>query len=58
MASDRRMVVPGDAAASYLVHKLEGTGICGVRMPLGRPALSAAQIAAIRTWIDEGARNN
>lgn len=57
-ATERRMVVPGDAAASYVVHKLEGTGICGVRMPRGRAPLSAAQIATIRTWIDEGALNN
>jgi len=58
MATDRRMVVPGDSAASYVVHKLEGTSPCGVRMPRGRTPLSAAQMTTIRTWIDEGARNN
>lgn len=28
------------------------------RMPFGRPALSSAEIATIRDWINQGARNN
>jgi hypothetical protein len=54
-APDTRMVVPGSAATSYVVLKIEGTAPCGMRMPLGRTPLSAAQITTIRTWIDEGA---
>jgi len=57
-ATEQRFVVPGDPDASYVIHKLEGTGICGMRMPRGRPALSAGDIGTIRTWIAEGARNN
>lgn len=53
-APDARMVVPGSAATSYVVLKIEGTAPCGMRMPLGRTPLSATQIATIRTWIDEG----
>ena len=53
-------VVPGDADNSLLVWKLEGVDlnsrkVFGERMPLGRPALSSSEIAAIRTWILEGA---
>lgn len=48
-------VVPGDAAASHLVRKLEGTMACGDQMPLGDLPLEETTIAAIRAWIDAGA---
>ena len=55
-----KLVAPSDADASYLVHKLEGTGPCfvGSRMPLGGPFLSAADVAKFRNWIDQGALDN
>lgn len=50
------LVVPGDAAGSYLVQKIEGTAAVGNRMPPPpRDALDAQEIAAIRQWIDDGA---
>lgn len=49
-------VDPGDPENSYLVHKIEGRStIVGAQMPLNQPALSSAQITAIRTWIQNGA---
>lgn len=52
-------VTPGDSEMSYLVHKIEGrTGIAGQRMPPAGAPLTQGQIAAIRRWIDAGARNN
>lgn len=53
-------VVPGNASGSYLVQKLEGAAdIVGLRMPRGGPPfLTDAQVALIRQWITEGARNN
>ena len=57
-AVDRRFVVPGNAATSYVIAKLEGAStICGSVMPRAR-RLTAAQITTIRTWINEGALNN
>jgi Ca2+-binding RTX toxin-like protein len=50
-----KRVKPSDANNSYLVHKIEGTASVGGRMPLGQPALSAAQIDLIRDWISAGA---
>jgi len=46
-------VRPGDSAGSLLVKRITGEV---TPLPLGRPALSAGEIAAIRLWIDEGAR--
>jgi hypothetical protein len=53
-------VIPGDAANSYLVHKLEGgPDIFGNRMPnAGAPFLTSGQMAIIRRWIQEGAQND
>ncbi|MCC6180393.1 MAG: c-type cytochrome [Bacteroidia bacterium] len=42
---------------SSLVYSLIDT-IPSRRMPLGRPELSACQIAKIRRWVLEGAKNN
>ncbi len=58
-----RRVRPFQPDSSYLVHKLEGThlqvGGQGERMPLGRAhPLTPQQIALIRSWISQGARNN
>jgi hypothetical protein len=53
---------PGQPDSSYLVHKIQGTqasvGGSGVRMPLGRAALSQAQIDTVRAWVSAGAPNN
>jgi hypothetical protein len=43
-------VVPGDAASSYLMDKLRGTG-CGAQMPIGAP-LPNETIDCIAAWID------
>jgi hypothetical protein len=51
-------VVPGSSATSLLYNKVNGTQDCGVRMPKGDPALSAANIATIKDWIDQGAPND
>lgn len=55
-------VRPFQPDSSYLVHKIQGTqgtvGGSGGQMPLGGTPLSAQQIALIRAWITQGARNN
>lgn len=57
---DRVLVVPGDPAASLLMHKLEGVdangdSVCGSRMPIDLEPLEEATIHAFRTWIENGA---
>ncbi len=57
--SDLLRIAPGDPDASYLVKKVQGdSDISGGRMPLGRTALSADEIDAIRQWILDGAPDN
>jgi len=53
-----KRVLPDDAENSYLIIKLEGRQTVGGRMPLTGGALSTRNIQIIRTWIDEGAKNN
>jgi hypothetical protein len=50
-------VIPNDAANSYVVKKLEGTG-SGSRMPLGGNALDNIDLTNIKNWINTGAANN
>lgn len=49
-------VDPGNPDQSYLIQKLEGTAAVGGRMPLNGTPLAAADIAAIRQWIVDGAQ--
>jgi mono/diheme cytochrome c family protein len=55
-------VQPGLPSESYLMHKLEGThldiGGSGDPMPLGLGPLPDADLATIRTWIEECALDN
>lgn len=56
--NDGTRVIEGDAAASVLYRKVSGENLCGPRMPLGRDPLPQEEIDRIRTWIDDGARND
>lgn len=57
-AADATLVVPGDAAASYLMQKLDGdAGIEGDPMPPSG-LLDARTVERIRVWIDDGAAND
>uniref|UniRef100_Q01NB1 Cytochrome c domain-containing protein n=1 Tax=Solibacter usitatus (strain Ellin6076) TaxID=234267 RepID=Q01NB1_SOLUE len=47
-------VKPGNSGASLIIQRTNGTH--APRMPLGAAPLSAAEIAILSAWIDEGAR--
>lgn len=51
-------VMPGNADGSYLVIKLEGRQAVGARMPLGGAPLDEIDLANIKNWINQGAKNN
>jgi CHRD domain len=61
-APDLNRVQPGDPQKSYLWHKINGTqgtvGGSGARMPLAKAPLPDDQLAKIRQWIEQGAKNN
>ncbi|MEJ2088657.1 MAG: CHRD domain-containing protein [Gammaproteobacteria bacterium] len=50
-------IEPNDPDNSYLIHKIEGTGLLQ-RMPAGGSPLPAATIQLIRDWTAAGAPNN
>ena len=53
-----KRVEPGRSDLSYLVKKLEGSGL-GARMPAdGPPFLPDAEVQLIKDWIDQGAPND
>ena len=53
-----KRVAPGNAADSYLYMKVAADPrITGAQMPFGG-MLTAAEVEAIRQWIDDGALNN
>jgi len=57
-SSGEKRVVAGSSATSLLYMKVAGTQTCGARMPENKTPLSAANIALIKNWIDQGAMNN
>lgn len=53
------MVIPGDAEGSNLVVLMEGRADPSISMPHGSmKRLATKHIKTIRTWIDQGAKNN
>lgn len=56
-----QLVAPNQPSASYLVHKLQGSGtgcFVGTKMPKPPSAITATQVQKIRDWIQLGAPNN
>ncbi len=49
-----KVIVPGDAKASRLIHRVKGEG-GEQRMPLRQQPLTGPQIAMLERWIDAGA---
>lgn len=52
------VVVPGDSASSSLYRLVSGKVHKSIQMPHGKNPLTAAEIATIEHWIDQGAKNN
>jgi len=53
------VIVPGDPLTSALVMLIEGRVDPSIRMPHGgRAPMSADEIRTIRTWVEQGAKNN
>ncbi len=54
-----KRVSPYMPDSSYLYLKITNSpGISGVQMPKGMAPLPSSDIATIKAWIDQGAKNN
>ena len=52
------IVKPGDALTSALIMLVEGRVDPSIRMPHHKETLSKDQIALLRAWVEQGAKNN
>ena len=52
------VVVPGDPFNSNLIILVEGRADPTIAMPHGDTKMLAAEIATLKTWIEQGARDN
>jgi hypothetical protein len=52
------VVDPGSSISSTLVLLVEGKADPSLRMPHGRDPLPPEQIAVIKDWVDQGAKDN
>src|SRR5262245_20986198 len=48
---NKKLVVPGDPTASFLLEKLSANPSCGVRMPKDKPELTAEEKNCVADWI-------
>jgi hypothetical protein len=52
------LVKPGDSLSSSLNMLIEGRAHPSIRMPHGRAKLPDKDIEILKTWVNEGAKNN
>ncbi len=52
------IVKPGDSLSSVLNMLVEGRANPAIKMPHGKEPLPQEQAAALRTWVDQRAKNN
>jgi hypothetical protein len=52
------VIIPKDTLNSRLVWSIEGIRGSTIMPPIGRPPLNANQVKGLKTWIQEGAKNN
>jgi len=53
-----QLVKPGDALSSSLNMLVEGRAHPSIQMPHGREKLPDKEIALLKVWVNEGAKNN
>jgi hypothetical protein len=52
------IITPGNSLASALNMLVEGRADPSIRMPHGKDPLTEEQIATLKNWVDQGAKNN
>jgi len=52
------IIKPGDTLTSALIMLVEGRADPSIRMPHHKDPLSKEQIGLLRSWVEQGAKNN
>ncbi|MGF1644857.1 MAG: hypothetical protein ACFCUJ_14570 [Thiotrichales bacterium] len=52
------IIVPGNSTSSTLNMLVEGRADPSIKMPHGKDPLTPEQLAALKQWVDQGAKNN
>ncbi len=52
------IIVPGNSTSSTLNMLVEGRADPSLKMPHGKDPLKPEQIATLKQWVDQGAKNN
>ena len=52
------VIIPGDSLTSALNMLVEGRADSSIRMPHHREPLKEEDIALLKNWVDQGAKNN
>lgn len=53
------VIKPGDSFSSAMIMLIEGRADPSLKMPHGdSPELTAEQVSTLKSWIDQGAKNN
>ena len=53
-----RVVIPGDSLTSALTMLIEGRADPSISMPHNEKEMDPAQVALIKTWVEQGAKDN
>lgn len=52
------VIKPGDSFTSALIMLVEGRADPSIQMPHGKEPLTEEQVAALKAWVDQGAKDN
>ncbi|MFZ0255793.1 MAG: c-type cytochrome domain-containing protein [Gammaproteobacteria bacterium] len=52
------VIKPGDSLTSALTMLVEGRADPSIQMPHGKEPLTEEEIATLKTWVEQGAKNN
>jgi hypothetical protein len=52
------VIKPGDSFSSILIQLVEGRAHASIKMPFGTGGLAKDKVDVLKTWVDQGAKNN
>ncbi|ADE12719.1 c-type cytochrome domain-containing protein [Sideroxydans lithotrophicus] len=52
------IIKPGDSFSSIMIQLVEGRAHASIKMPFGTGGLAKDKVDVLKTWVDQGAKNN